>query len=144
MFRDLITNNLLDLYMDDMVILGSTERECLWKTKRVLKVAAEHGLNIKWKKCQFMQREITFLGHRVKTGQISPSVEKINAVKHFRIPQNVKAVQAFLGLTGFFRKFVKDYSKIARPLTDLLKKDTSGSLKTAKGGIYKRTSVKVI
>lgn len=49
--------------------------------------------------------------------------EKISAVKNFKVPQNVKAVQAFLGLTGFFRKFVPDYSKIAKPLTDLLKKD---------------------
>uniref|UniRef100_A0AAG5DQ21 RNA-directed DNA polymerase n=1 Tax=Anopheles atroparvus TaxID=41427 RepID=A0AAG5DQ21_ANOAO len=123
-FRTLIQDNVLDLYMDDIVIHEKTEEECIEKTEKVLVVGAANGLVIKWKKCQFMQRNITFLGHKVKEGKVSPSEEKIKAVKNFRVPPNVKAVQAFLGLTGFFRKFVQDYSKIARPLTDLLKKDT--------------------
>ncbi|XP_045500836.1 uncharacterized protein LOC123698286 isoform X4 [Colias croceus] len=62
----------------------------------------------------------------IKTkGEIKPSVEKIAAVEHFQTPHNIKSLQSFLGLTGYFRKFIKDYSLIAKPLTDLLKKDCS-------------------
>lgn len=122
-FRDLISANVLDLYMDDIVIHGKTDSECFEKTALVLKTAAENGLRVKWKKCHFIQQSISFLGHHVKNGTVSPGVEKISAVKNFREPKNVKAVQAFLGLTGYFRKFIQDYSQIARPLTDLLKKD---------------------
>ncbi|CAG4989313.1 unnamed protein product [Colias eurytheme] len=58
----------------------------------------------------------------LKKGEIKPSVEKIAAVEHFQTPNNMKSLQSFLGLTGYFRKFIKDYSLIAKPLTDLLKK----------------------
>jgi len=83
----------------------------------------EYGLKVNWEKCEFLQQSIVFLGHRVEKGTISPGEDKIRAVKNFSLPKNVKAIQAFLGLTGFFRKFIKNYAIIARPLTDLLKKD---------------------
>lgn len=72
---------------------------------------------------QTMQRSVNFLGHYIENGTVSPGMEKTKAVREFKTPSNVKAVQAFLGLTGFFRKFIKSYSIIARPLTDLLKNE---------------------
>lgn len=123
-FLNLINEGVLEVYMDDLIVYAKTAAECLWKTEQVLMTAAEHGLAVKWKKCKFMQSSVHFLGHYVEIGMISPSAEKINAVTKFSVPKNVKAVQAFLGLTGFFRKFVKNYAHIARPLTNLLRKDT--------------------
>uniref|UniRef100_A0AAG5DTA5 RNA-directed DNA polymerase n=1 Tax=Anopheles atroparvus TaxID=41427 RepID=A0AAG5DTA5_ANOAO len=122
-FQLLINQNTLDVYMDDIVIHGVTPEECLEKMEVVFGKIKEYGLKVNWEKCAFLQRSIVFLGHRVEEGTISPGEEKIRAVKNFKPPQNVKAVQAFLGLTGFFRKFIKSYAIIARPLTNLLKKN---------------------
>lgn len=121
-FQELINSNIMQLYMDDIIVYAATPEECMEKTEMVLKRAAEFGLKIKWKKCNFMQRRIHFLGHIIEGGQICPGKEKTSAVNSFGTPQNVKAVQGFLGLTGFFRKFIPGYAQIARPLTDLLKK----------------------
>jgi len=70
-----------------------------------------------------LQKKIYFLGHNIEDGNVWPRQEKTDAVSKFSVPKNFRAVQAFLGLTGFFRKFVLNYSQIARPLTDLLRKD---------------------
>jgi len=99
--------------MDDIVIHAETADECLGKLQKVLDAAAEYGLKIKWKKCRFLQSSITFLGHQVGGGEIKPGPEKTKAIRKFPMPQNIKAVQSFLGLTGFFRKFIKNYSLIA-------------------------------
>ena len=122
-FLNLINEGVLEIYMDDLIVYAESEEKCLLKTKRVLLTAAAHGLAVNWKKCKFMQSSVFFLGHYVENGTISPSPEKISAVTKFSVPRNVKAVQAFLGLTGFFRKFVKNYAQIARPLTNLLRND---------------------
>ncbi|XP_043492374.1 uncharacterized protein LOC122517843 [Polistes fuscatus] len=91
------------------------------KLEITLTVAAQNGLIINWKKCKFLREEIEFLGHVVWNGSIRPSPTKIKAVQRFPEPKNRKQIQSFLGLTGYFRKFIKDYAKIARPLSDLLK-----------------------
>lgn len=78
--------------MDDIVIYG--QRMTLY-------------LRIKWKKCNFLVNKIHFLGHAVQDGKVWPGREKAMAVKQFAVPKDVKAVQSFFGLTGFFRKFVK-------------------------------------
>ncbi|GFU68573.1 retrovirus-related Pol polyprotein from transposon 17.6 [Trichonephila clavipes] len=78
---------------------------------------------MKFKKCQFLRRKVEFLGHVVKNGTIRPSIAKTLAVKKFPAPTTVKQVQSFLGLTGYFRKFIPAYSQIAKPLSDLTRKD---------------------
>lgn len=90
----------------------------------MLKVAEENGLVIKWEKCDFLSKSTKFLGHVVENGSIKPSIEKISAVRNFPKPTNVKQVQSFLGLTGFFRKFVPNYAVYAKPLSDLTKKES--------------------
>lgn len=129
-FQDFVSRDILQIYMDDIIIYGQTNNECIEKLKLVLSESAKFGLRIKWKKCHFLEHKINFLGHTVQDGKIWPGKEKTVAVKHFAVPKNVKAVQSFLGLTGFFRKFVKDYSIIARPLTNLLKKDATFKLES--------------
>lgn len=83
--------------MDDLVIASITETENLEKLKRVLEVAANYGLNIKYSKCQFIQREVSFLGYVVKNGAITPSHEKSKAIRNFPQPKTVKQLQSFSG-----------------------------------------------
>lgn len=70
-----------------------------------------------------MKKEVNFLGHIVRDGTVMPSMEKTAAIRHFTEPKNVKHVQSFLGLAGYFRKFVKDFASIAKPLSELTKND---------------------
>lgn len=121
-FRDLIQKKIMMVYMDDAVILAENEEEAKQNLKLVLKYAANAGLEINWKKCQFLQKRIEFLGHVIEDGKIKPSADKIEAVKRFPQPKNEKDVQKFLGLTGYLRKFIQSYAVIAKPLSDLLRK----------------------
>lgn len=121
--RDLIQDGTIIVYMDDIVIPAKDEMEGLEKFRVVLSRAAASGLQIKWSKCQILQREVNFLGYVVCNGSIKPAEEKIRAVKNFPIPTDRKAVQRFLGLTSYFRKFIENYAVIAKPLSDLLRKD---------------------
>lgn len=122
-FRDLIRERIVLTYMDDLIVLSEDEDNGLKNLEIVLATASRAGLVIKWEKCCFLQKRVEFLGHVIENGTIRPSERKTKAVMHFPEPQNVKQIQAFLGLSGYFRKFVPKYSTIARPLTNLLKAD---------------------
>ncbi|XP_055622399.1 uncharacterized protein LOC129765966 [Toxorhynchites rutilus septentrionalis] len=122
-FRGLIEKQVVIVYIDDLLIPTKNEKEALEKLKMVLEVAERHGLRIKWQNCQFLKRKIEYLGYEIEEAEIRPTKDKIAAVKNFPDPKNFKEIQRFLGLTGFFRKFVENYSVKAKPLTDLLKKD---------------------
>ncbi|GFV72114.1 retrovirus-related Pol polyprotein from transposon 17.6 [Trichonephila clavipes] len=122
-FRELMRKGIVIIYMDDLVIPAKDEKEGLEKLRKVLEVASKYGLEMKFKKCQFLRRKVEFLGHVVENGTIRPSIAKTIAVKKFPVPTTVKQVQSFLGLTGYFRKFIPAYSQIAKPLSDLTRKD---------------------
>lgn len=122
-FRELVTAGLIAIYMDDVVIPSRNYREGIELLKRVVESASQYGLEINWRKCQFLNTKIKYLGFWIENGKITPSEEKTDAVKHFPKPRNVRAVQSFLGLTVYFRKFIPGYSLIARPLTNLTRKD---------------------
>ena len=80
----------------------------------------QHNLTAKPVKCQFGMRECTYLGHIVGNGQVRPdSAGKLNAVKQFPVPKTKKDVRSFLGLTGYYRKFIGNYTSLAAPLSDL-------------------------
>ncbi|GFY35470.1 retrovirus-related Pol polyprotein from transposon 17.6 [Trichonephila clavipes] len=118
-FRDLTRKGIVISYLDDLVIPAKNEQEGLEKLKIIFEVAKKYGLEIKFKKCQFLKKKVEFLGHTVESGTIKPSLTKTLAVRKFPEPTTIKQVQSFLGLTGYFRKYIKDYSKIAKPLSDL-------------------------
>ncbi|GFS49854.1 enzymatic polyprotein, partial [Trichonephila inaurata madagascariensis] len=122
-FRDLTRKGIVISYLDDLVIPAKDEKEGLEKLKIVFEVAKKYGLEIKFKKCQFLKKTIEFLGHVVENGTIKPSTAKTQAVQKFPEPTTIKQVQSFLGLTGYFRKYIKDYSTIAKPLSDLTRKE---------------------
>jgi len=122
-FQQLINAGIMEMYIDEIVVFGQTADECLSNMERVLKQAQQYGLDIKWSKCHFLKQRINFLGYEIENGPIWPGKEKIKAVKNFPMPVHIRAIQALVRLTGYFRKFVKDYAFIAKPLTQLLKKD---------------------
>lgn len=123
MFTELIREKIMVLYMDDIFIKASTEEEAVQRLERVLSVAAKHGLRFNWKKCQLVQRRVEFLGYIIENGTIKPSKRKEDDVRNFPQPTTVKQLLRFLGLCGYFRKFIEDYARIAKPLSDLTRKD---------------------
>ncbi|GFW44820.1 retrovirus-related Pol polyprotein from transposon 17.6 [Trichonephila clavipes] len=122
-FRDLTRKGIVISYLDDLVIPAKNEQEGLEKLKIIFEVAKKYGLEIKFNKCKFLKKKIEFLGHIVESGTSKPSPTKTLAVRKFPEPTTIKQVQSFLGLTGYFRKYIKDYSKIAKPLSDLTRKE---------------------
>lgn len=122
--RDLINKKIVAVYVDDIIILAKDVDEAIERLKMVLDVAANAGLEIKWSKCQFLLRTVEYLGHIVEEGRIRPSPSKTVAVRKFPEPSTIKNVQSFLGLTGYFRKFIDGYATIAKPLSDLTRKET--------------------
>lgn len=123
-FQPLINAGLVLPYMDDLIIPAADEDEAFSRLQKVLETCAEYGLEINKKKCHLLKRRIEFLGHVIEDGKVYPSELKTRAVLKFPTPTSIKQVQSFLGLTGYFRKFIPNYAKIAKPLSDLLRKDS--------------------
>ena len=120
-FRDALRDGNVLAYMDDLIILSESCEDGLIRLKYVLEIASKAGLEINWGKCRFLTRRVEFLGHIIENGTVKPSERKTEAVRRFAEPVDTRQVQAFLGLTGYFRKFIADYSRIARPLSNLLR-----------------------
>ena len=89
----------------------------------VLKLLQQEKLYAKLSKCSFGATEVDYLGHTITGAGVAMENSKIEAVKKWPTPTNLKQVRGFLGLTGYYRRFIKNYASIAAPLTDLLKKD---------------------
>jgi len=127
--RELIQKGDAVVYMDDIIIPSIDVDEGFDKLNKVLEVAERNGLRINWSKCQVLQKRVEFLGYIVENGTIRPSKNKTEAVANFPIPRDKKAIQRFLGLTSYFRKFIDGYAVVAKPLSDLLRKDSEFEFK---------------
>ena len=110
------------VYLDDIIVATRTFEEHMEKLDILLSKLNAAGLAIKLSKCKFCYSEITFLGHKLDAEGIHTLDDKIEAVRKFPAPKNVDELRQFLGLCGYYRSFVKDFSKIAEPLFKLLKK----------------------
>lgn len=91
--------------------------------EEVLKILNAQGLVANKKKCHFTQNSVDYLGHVISGDGVAVDPSKVESVMKWPVPKNVKGVRGFLGLTEYYRKFIKDYGKIAQPLTELTKKD---------------------
>lgn len=110
------------VYLDDIVVASPTFEQHLADLKEVLGRLQTAGLPVKLKKCQFCLSELTFLGYRATPSGIKPGTDKIKAVMEFETPSTVKHVRQFLGLTGYYRRFVHHYAHLAELLHALTRK----------------------
>ncbi|KPM33866.1 hypothetical protein AK830_g12706, partial [Neonectria ditissima] len=111
------------VYLDDILIYSSDPSEHSQHVRDVLTQLRAAGLYANPEKCEFNLRRVGFLGFIVSTEGIHMEPERVECVAKWPLPHCVKDIQIFLGFTGFYRRFVKNYSKIAAPLTDLLRGD---------------------
>jgi len=110
------------VYLDDIVIYGPNLREHNKRLVEVFSKLRKHNLKLQPDKCEFLRKEVIYLGHIITKDGIRPDPSKLHAVKNFLTPKKVKDVQSFLGLAGYYRKFIENFSKIAKPLVRLTKK----------------------
>ena len=110
-------------YLDDLVVFSDTWTEHLSHLETILEKLQESGLTAKMPKYQWAMAECTYLGHVVGGSQVKPEMNKLEAVKNFPTPKTKKEVWSFLGLTGYYRRFIKDYASMAVPLTNLIRKE---------------------
>ena len=109
-------------YIDDLVIYSETWEEHLQHVRAVFTRLREANLTAKAKKCDFGTAECTYLGHRVGGGVVRPEKSKLLAIQALEVPQTKKDVRTFLGITGYYHRFIPNYSSLATPLTDLTRK----------------------
>ena len=110
-------------YLDDITIFSQDELQHLEHLEIVVSHLREAGLKMKRSKCDFFKSEIHYLGHLISPEGTSPLLNKLDSIKHMPVPNSTKEIKQFLGLTGYYRKFVPRFADISRPLTTLTKKD---------------------
>ena len=114
----------IEIFMDDFSVLGHSFDNCLKNLRSVLIRCKETNLVINWEKCHFMVQEGIVLGHRISARGIEVDRAKIEAIEKLPPPSSVKGIRSFLGHAGFYRRFIKDFSQIAKPLSNLLVQGT--------------------
>ena len=127
-FQRLINEVLTDIdfamgYLDDIIIFSETEEEHLRHLEIIFERLRKAKLKLKLQKCNFFKRHIQYLGHLVSSEGIHPLPEKLESIKNMPTPNSPKQVKQFLGLVGYYRKFVPRFADISRPLTKLTKKN---------------------
>ncbi|KAM2908554.1 hypothetical protein COP2_048046 [Malus domestica] len=121
-FSDYV-ERIIDIFMDDFSVFGNSFDNCLHNLTLILKRCVETNLVLNWEKCHFMVKQGIVLGHIISERGIEVDKSKIDLVRYLPSPISVREVRSFLGHAGCYRRFIKDFSKIAQPLCCLLQKE---------------------
>jgi hypothetical protein len=112
------------VYLDDVVVFAENLNTHNERLREVFGRMRQHNLKLQPDKCEFLRREVSYLGHVIGQTGIKPDEKRIKAVKDYPKPRTTRELKGFLGLSGYYRRFIPNFSKIAKPLTGLLKKNT--------------------
>ncbi|GJR18103.1 reverse transcriptase domain-containing protein [Tanacetum coccineum] len=121
-FHDMC-KDFMEVFMDDFSVIGNSFGTCLNNLSKMLARCEETNLVLNWEKCHFMVKKGIVLGHKISKAGIEVDKAKVDVIASLPYPTNVNGIRSFLGHVGFYRRFIKDFSKIARPMTQLLMKD---------------------
>ena len=122
LFSDMV-GEIIEVFMDDFSVFGNSFNLCLGNLSLVLKRCMKNNLVLNWEKCHFMVKQGIVLGHIISSKGIEVDKAKVEVIRDLPPPRTVRDIRSFLGHAGFYRRFIKDFSKISRPLCLLLQKD---------------------
>ena len=125
------------VFLDDILIYSKTLVDHRKHLREVLQVLRNNGLYVKASKCEFGKAQVDYLGHRISAEGIQVMSEKIEAIQRWSAPEDQTQLRSFLGLTGFYRRFVKAFAHIAHALTSLLGKGKNGNGERLKNWPFK-------
>jgi hypothetical protein len=111
------------VFIDDILVYSRSEEDHEGHLRLVLQKLRDHKLYTKLSKCEFWLKQVAFLGHVISKGGISVDPSKIQDVLSWKAPKSVGDIQSFLGLIGYYRRFIEEFLKISKPMTELLEKD---------------------
>lgn len=111
------------IYIDDIIIFGEGEEQHFENLEQVFKTLENANMKVQLEKCKFLQSEVEFLGFIISKSGIKANPDKVKTIANFPLPRNIKELRSFLGMSGFYRRFIKDYAKLAKPLTSLLREE---------------------
>lgn len=117
-----LQNEICLVYLDDIIVFSTSLQEHMTNLERVFQRLRESNFKIQMDKSEFLKLETAYLGHVITREGIKPNPDKISAVKKYPIPKTPKEIKQFLGLLGYYRKFIPDFARITKPLTQCLKK----------------------
>lgn len=109
------------VYLDDVIVFSKDFSAHLNHLENVFQALGRYGLKLRPDKCRLFQKQVKLLGHKVSSQGVAPDPEKVIAVQNWDTPTTVRQVRSFLGFVGYYRQFIKDFSKIAKPLNELLR-----------------------
>ncbi|GKC53964.1 reverse transcriptase domain-containing protein [Tanacetum coccineum] len=122
-FHDMVEET-MEVFMDNFSVFGDSFSSCLSHLDKMLKRCEDTNLVLNWEKCHFMVKEGIVLGHKISKFRIEVDKAKVDVIAKLPHPTSVKGIRSFLGHARFYRRFIQDFSKIARPMTHILEKDT--------------------
>ena len=117
------------IYLDDVIVFSKTPKEHIERLRGVLHKLFLVGLKLKPKKCEFFKSKIAYLSHIVSAKGIETDPKKVEAVRNWTVPKTVTDIRSFLGFTNYYRQFIKDYAKVARPLNTLISGENAAKKK---------------
>ncbi len=125
-FRDMLNRGVI-VYIDNILIYSTSLEDHIKQVRAVLRRLIDHQLYAKAEKCEFHQESVSFLGYVISSGGVAMEDKKIHNVVNWPQPTTLKEFQHFLGFANFYRRFIRNFSTVAAPLTSMMKKGINAS-----------------